>query len=121
MNYSLELTLPGLPKPTNRQNVHWRVRQKHNKLWKQRVFAAAWPFKPPEPLKAARVTIVRHSSVCPDFDGMVSAGKHLIDGLKQAGIIVDDKMSVIGQPTYEWVKAPPKKGFITIKVEERGS
>ncbi len=116
-DYVLELRLEGLPKPTNRSNVHWRVRAKHAKEWKQKAFTASWHLGPPSPLTKAKLTLVRCSSVPIDFDGLVSSFKHVIDGLVQAKILIDDNMSVIGQPTYEWIKGSPKLGYITIKVE----
>jgi len=117
LGYSLEVRLEGLPKPTNRSNVHWRVRAEHAKEWKQKTFTVCWHLRPPEPLTKAKITISRHSSVCPDFDGLVSAGKHILDGLVQAKILVDDKFAVIGQPNYLWFKERPKFGHIIIKVE----
>lgn len=114
--YVLELKIDGLPKPTNRTNVHWRVRHAHAQAWKTKVFSHAWPLKPAHPLTSAALTLTRGSSHPTDFDGLVSSFKHVIDGLVQARVIIDDKMSVIGQPKYEWVKAPRKQGFISIKV-----
>lgn len=66
----------------------------------------------------AKLTLTRYSSKEPDFDGLCSSFKNVIDGLVEAGVIIDDKMSVIGQPTYAWVKCPPKKGKIKVVVEE---
>lgn len=74
--------------------------------------------RPPEPLKYARLTLVRFSSVCPDFDGLVSSWKPVIDGLIHARIIEDDSMKNIGMPKFHWEKAPPKKGWILVRVEE---
>lgn len=115
--YVLEFTLPGLPKTPNGSHGHWRVKYAQSKRWKQAVFTAAWPFKPPQPLDSAILTLIRHSSVQSDFDNLVSSFKACVDGLRQAGIITDDKKINIGQPVYLWQQAPPKKGFITIKVE----
>ncbi len=70
-----------------------------------------------EPLKKAHLTLTRHSSIRPDSDGLVSSFKHVIDGLVDTKIIVDDDYKTIGMPTYLWEKAPAKKGYITIKVE----
>jgi hypothetical protein len=48
----------------------------------------------------------------------VSSFKWVVDGLINAGIIISDKPSVIGQPIYKWMKVAPKKGFIEVKVIE---
>lgn len=118
MSYTLEFKLPGLPKMTNKLRVHWRVKQKHATLWKSIALTeVARNQRPARPLKRAMVTCTRHSSVEPDFDGLVSSFKHIIDALVLAEVIENDKPSVIGQPTYLWRKAPPGKGFVTVKVE----
>ncbi len=116
--YLLEFTLQGLPPMANQQlRGNWRVSYGKARQWKQKVFSVAWPLKPSEPLTSARVTITRCSSKCPDFDGLVSAGKPLIDGLVQAGVLSDDSMRVIGAPTYLHEPAAQRKGRIKIKVE----
>lgn len=117
MTYVLEFSLEGLPKPFNAIKS-WRTRFSEARKWKQAVYAAIdYSKRPASPLDKAKVTIIRHSSVEADFDGMVSAGKYLLDGLKLAGVIVDDKASVIGQPTYIWAKAKQRQGKVTVKVE----
>lgn len=88
------------------------------KKWMGLVDEALQGYKPTTPLAKARVSYVRHSSMEPDWDGLVGAFKPVQDALKKLGIIKDDKMSVIGQPNYLWLKCPPKKGHIEIEVEE---
>lgn len=117
-NYLLEFELEGLPRTTNSLvRSQWRARHNHAVMWKQAVFTKCWHLRPDEPLTKARITITRHSAKCPDFDGMVSASKHVVDGLIQAKIIIDDNMVVVGIPTYLWQRASPRKGKITVKVE----
>ena len=118
MSYSLSFRLPGLPEPINRQMVHWRNRHAQIKKWKAAVaLELESHVKPPQPLTSAVLCLTRNSSVEPDFDGLVSGFKAIIDALVEQGILSDDKMSVIGQPKYEWRKAPPGKGFVQVKVE----
>lgn len=74
--------------------------------------------QPAAPLEKAKLTLERHSSVEPDFDGLVSSFKFIIDGLVDCGVLIGDKTSVIGRPDYQWVKASPKKGKIVVIVEE---
>lgn len=74
--------------------------------------------EPKEPLKKAKVTLSRFSTREPDFDGLVCSFKPILDGLTNSKIIIDDKMSVIGQPTYKWEKIGKGKGKIHILVEE---
>jgi Holliday junction resolvase RusA-like endonuclease len=112
----------GLPKMTNTLRKHWAVILKERKRWKGLVQNAvrlelgntAINFKP---LERAQVTITRFSSTAPDYDGLVSAGKAILDGLVEAGVLVDDNVSVIGAPKYLWEKAAPKMGKVKVKVE----
>lgn len=50
------------------------------------------------------MSLTRYSSGTMDFDNLVSCGKPVIDAIKRAGIIVDDKMTIIGQPAYSQEK-----------------
>lgn len=117
--YRLEITLAGLPESPNRSRYANRFAAANKvKRWKQAVFTKAWPHRPPKPLAKAQITFTRFSSVEPDYDNLVSSFKACGDGLKQAGIIVDDKRSVVGVPTYAWQKCAPRAGRITIEVRE---
>lgn len=73
---------------------------------------------PPRPLTKAKLTLIRHSSRCPDYDGLVVSFKPVVDALKKCGIIADDSMSVIGKPTYEWKKIGVREGKIAVIVDE---
>jgi hypothetical protein len=119
MRYILELTISGLPKTINELNrKHWAVKAKEAKHWKQMIYLLTQKKHPNAPLKKARLVLTRHSAICPDFDGLVSSFKHCIDGLIDAEIIENDKMTNIGQPEYNWVQAKRNAGQITIRVEE---
>lgn len=69
-------------------------------------------------LKKAKLSLIRHSSNECDFDGLVSSFKHVIDGLVVAQVIIDDKSSVIDQPSYSWeFRQRNLGGQISIKIE----
>ena len=116
----IEFELEGLPKTTNaNSNSSWQARYAEAKKWKRAVALAVYALKVPSmPWPRAKVTIVRCSSRRSDFDGLVSAGKHLVDGLIEAKVIVDDSQDHIGQPVYLWEQAPRKGGKVRIIVEE---
>lgn len=120
--YRLQLEIQGLPKTQNRQirAGGWRAVHAEAKKWKQlvgwEIIAAGGP--PAKPFDRARLTLTRFSSSEPDFDGMVASFKACIDGLKAHGVIADDKMSVIGQPTYVWEKCKSREGKVRIVVEQ---
>lgn len=119
MTYSIKFTIHELPLPVNRQtSMHWAQKGKYVKYWHQLVAAAVGAKKPAAPLEKAKITFVRCSSAEPDFDGLVSSFKCICDGLITAGVIVNDKVSNIGQSVYRWEKAKPKHGKIFVCVEE---
>lgn len=119
MSYTLEFELQGLPKMSNQMlRGSWKGRHGNATKWKRAVWAKSWHFKPAQPLERATLTLTRMSSTEPDFDGLVSGFKPVIDGLVECGIIQSDKMSCIGQPKYSWLRAPACKGKIVVKVEE---
>lgn len=117
-SYTLAFTLTGLPKTTNgHSRAHWRSLHKEATKWKRAVRFAI-NIVPDTPIKKAKLLLIRRSSSEPDFDGLVSSFKHVIDGLIKAGIIESDKMSVIGQPEYKWEKVSRGAGHIYIEVKD---
>ena len=115
----LELEIPGLPSCNSAAALGWRVRHAERKAWKGRVSNAVlcklgrWPSTP---LDRARVTLTRCSSVEPDADNLASSFKFILDGLVMAGVIADDKPSVI-DVDFRWERAPRGAGCVRIRVE----
>ena len=118
MTYCLEFSIQGLPLMTNGIRGHWAKTAREARYWRS---LSAWSARehkrPTAPLTRALVTLTRHSSAEPDFDGLVSAMKPILDGLVDAGVIANDKPSCIAQPKYSWIKAKRGQGRITVKVE----
>lgn len=118
--YKLDLIINGLPKMFNvYKGMHWSMYKKEKDAWLKLVRLHLWQAggAPPEPLKKARLKLTRCSSKECDFDGLVHSFKPIIDALKNCGVIEDDRMSVIGQPSYFWAKSVRKQGYIMISVE----
>ncbi len=116
---ALFLEIHGLPKIlSNGSQRNFWARENEKKRWKGMAIAAvrlkAW-FR--EPLKKARIVFTRYSSREPDSDNLAISFKAIRDGLVQAGVIIDDKPSVL-EAIYKWQKASPKQGRITIEVYE---
>lgn len=120
MSYILNLKIIGLPKSTMNANSSWRIRWAQAKKWKDLVAQNIdWSLKPKEPLKKAKVTLTRHAhGRRPDSDNLRSGFKHVLDGLVEAGVLIDDSFEIIGEPIINWVPEKPKHGHITILVEE---
>ncbi len=117
--YELEFEIEGLPKTTNAmRRAHWSVHSRHANMWQLRVANAVQKLRPNEPLSKAKLTLTRCSSNEPDFDGLVSSFKNCIDSLVNCGVLVNDKVSNIGQPEYKWEYAKKGRGKIRIKVLE---
>lgn len=121
MTYELKFEIQDLPSSTNSLGrKHWAIKAREARKWRQLVcltIASEGHRKPQTPLKKATLKLVRFSSVCPDADGIVSSFKHVIDGLVDAKIIANDKISNIGFPKYDWQPAPRGKGKILIHVQ----
>lgn len=119
MSYTLDFEINDLPLPTNQQmSMHWTKKGAYVKHWHRMVSLLVGSKKPTKPLPKAVLTLTRFSSSEPDFDGLVSSFKPVIDALIVCGVLVNDKPSNIGQSKYLWEKAKPKQGKIKIKVEE---
>lgn len=74
---------------------------------------------PQKPLEKAKVILTRHTSISSsqmDADNLAISFKPIMDGLVEAGVLIDDNMDVIGQPEVRMEKAPPKKGFVTVEI-----
>lgn len=115
--YTLNITVPGLPKRINQMSGRtWYVRSAESKKWLSSI--SAYATIPPNPIRRAKLTLVRFSSRCPDYDGLVSSFKHVIDALVTLRILEDDSMIHIGMPDFMWVITDRGKGKIQIIVEE---
>ncbi|MEY5061664.1 MAG: hypothetical protein RIS45_1585 [Planctomycetota bacterium] len=118
---TLDLVIHGLPSCNSAAAVHWRKRHAERQAWKSHVTGAVLAKLgrfPSKPLERARVTLTRCSSQEPDADNLASSFKFVLDGLKLAGVIEDDKPSCIGTPEFRWEKTGPKVGCVRIRVEE---
>lgn len=133
--YRLELTIAYLP-PMNTAHTrrHWAVASKEANWARLRIRTAVGDnLRPPKPLHRARILCERHSSVMSDRGNVAQSFKPFVDALlpsvwketkngpvwiARANIIEDDNPVVLVEESYEWVPAPPKKGFIRIVVEE---
>lgn len=127
MKYRLEIFLKGPahePHPPNenaKRRMHFFNRSRSANMWKRIVLAQILiSQKPEEPLTKAKVTLIRYTTkrrIC-DGDAIPSACKPIVDGLKIAGIIIDDKWRVIGMPIYDQKECDKESEGIKVIVEE---
>ena len=121
MSYILRFQLLGLPRMANIHDgkSHWRYADQERKKWQSAVEAEVLQAgKPFAPLKRAKLTLIRFSSVEPDFDGLVRGMKSIVDGLVRSGVLEDDKLSNTGPWNCLWEKTLPKAGRVVVIVEE---
>lgn len=117
--YTFEFEIDKLPKMYNQlTRGGWFVRMKHTKAWHLEVHIAVSKNRPVAPLKKAKLTLTRCSSNRPDFDGLTSGFKPVIDGLIRAGVLENDDFKVIGIPDYQHERAKRGEGKIRVKIEE---
>lgn len=93
----MKITIKGIPPSLNefagRKNA-WGYRGCKNS-WTQKVWACALKQRPPKPFEHAKVTITYYFRTAHRHDADNYAGKFLLDGLTEAGIIVDDDLNHI--------------------------
>lgn len=120
MTYRLSFELTGLPRMQNPsgRGQHWRTIAGERKQWKTLVWAAAQGKLPRVPLARFTLTLVRVSSVQCDYDGLVSGFKAIVDGLREARVIADDKIANTGAWRCSWEKCKPGQGKVRVTVEE---
>ena len=123
MSYRLHFRHDRLPDMNTRASRrHAYVQSGIAKRWREIVEGYVLEAgKPDKPLEVARVTLVRHSSVQPDYDNMAASWKSaILDPLVKHGVLANDrpKNFVGGHPDYAWAPAPRGKGYVTVTVEE---
>lgn len=119
MSYKFEIVIPELPKTANSigKASIWHS-QNERKKWRSIMSHMVLSHKEPSwPLPKATLTCTRCSSSEPDIDNLYSSFKFVIDGLVHAGVIADDKPSVLDLKC-RWEKARPKEGHIRLLIEE---
>lgn len=117
-NFNLVIEIKGLPKlPNISMYKHWTTKYRDVQKWKRLVINACYGKAPSAPLQKAKIIYTRYSAKKPDYDNCVSSFKALQDGLKEAGIIIDDSWNTITS-VYAWETAKQRQGRIKIEIRE---
>jgi len=106
---------------------HWSTKKKETDYWhrlvqyqvsriryKQKLLVATDSI--PKPLTTYQLELARHSASEPDYDGLVGSFKLVVDGLRHANVIADDKLSNSGPWNVSWVKCAKNQGKIEVRV-----
>lgn len=115
LSHKIVLRIDGLPKMANGGHGSWGQDHKRKKKWKTLVARELVGLAPPKPFSWIYVEFIRHSSVEPDYDGLVHGFKALRDALVKFGFVKDDKNRNM-EAVYRWEKAEAKKGFVEIVI-----
>jgi hypothetical protein len=122
----IEIGIAGIPtRPNENRRLHWSARAKDEKIWRNSARLSALDalrrsgHADDYPLRRAAIEYVfvleRASG---DLDGLVAAAKPLLDGIVEAGVLVDDRVGVLVALSSRWVRGP-RKGVI-IRIREVG-
>lgn len=121
MSFSAFVRINDLPLMSNELlRGGWKRKHAQAKKWKALVAIHFAKLRPPQPLLKANLNLTRASARQPDYDGLVSGFKSIIDGLVESEILANDTRDVIGVPQYDWLKAPQGKGHVLISVKDLG-
>lgn len=115
----IEIGVAGIPtRPNENRRLHWSARAKGEKEWRETAVAAARyalrssgraDFYPLRRATLEYVFVLERASG--DLDGLVAASKPLLDGIVEAGVLVDDRVGVLVAISARWVRGP-RKGVI---------
>lgn len=129
IEFVLDKPAPSLNELLRMERAHWSRRRKYKKQLAAEVLMAlreAGHGLPASPMRRVRLTITRGSSGVLDADNLAGGLKELVDLLvwptarnpHGLGLIVDDNNECILARDYQQVKAPPKKGWTCVRIEE---
>lgn len=118
--YKIETSFNQLPLSLNRalRTNRYKSNQK-NKVWDLLVLGKTRFKLPPEPLKKARIKIVRHFYRTLDYDGLVGSLKPVVDAFVSAGVLKSDSWEVLGVWEVSQEFRPKSQGgLLTVIIEE---
>lgn len=114
----ITLKIKDLPKmPNTLIRKHWAIITKEKNKWHGLVKLFLGHQTPKAPFKKAKLVLTRYSMRAPDYDGLVGSFKYVVDGLVKAGVIIDDKITVIGNSDYKWEKCKKLEQRIEVTIE----
>lgn len=123
MSSVVRIYVDGIPpRPNAQRREHWSKRATSSRIARDQAknlaleaisLAGADLVLPIDPA-ALYLTFVL-SAARGDLDGLVSAAKPLVDGLKDAGVIRDDNVSRVSRLIVGWKRGPGPGVWITVR------
>ena len=115
--YRLTIFIDAIPESLNvSMRTHYFQYNSKKKFWNELVRMHCINKLPKEPLKKAHLKITMHFWRMLYYDGFVGSLKPVVDALIYAGVISDDRWSVVGKWDVDQVYRPKKDGPL-LKIE----
>jgi hypothetical protein len=126
MKYTLIFEHKELPPTVNElKRMNKYAYAKIRNYWTWVLISEVSKNPPPHPLDRYKLTLIRCSSVEPDYDGLVGSFKVVVDSMQVkisknvhgAGLTTGDSFNNTGAWNCSWMKAKQGQGSIIVKVE----
>lgn len=122
----IEVAIAGIPTPPNEnRRLHWSKRAAGEKQWRETAHLSALVAVRASGL-ADSLPIVRAeleyvfllTAARGDLDNLVAACKPLVDGLRDAGVIVDDSVGRLVSISARWRRS--ERRGVVLRIREAG-
>lgn len=93
-----KVTCRRVPYNTANRAMHWTVKSLWKKAWEEEVYWAVIKNRKSLgklPIKFARIEVILSNTRLMDYDGAYASVKPILDGLRYAGVILDDSPKYI--------------------------
>ena len=125
MSNSIQITTDRLPHPKVRGNARGNLRYRNLLIAEERQYMGELlsdlmlENRPYGPYKKAKATFNYWNNREIDWDNFLIGCKAWMDAIVEAGILVDDKPSVLSIVLDSWHKCKKGEEKVVIKIEER--
>lgn len=118
--YYNKIYINQIPKSLNISlRTHYFKSNKQNKVWDRDIKILIGNNLPKEPLKKAKIKIVRHFYRTLDYDGLVGSLKPVVDAIVDCGVLESDSWNVLGVWDVSQVFRSKKDGpLLEIEIQE---
>jgi Holliday junction resolvase RusA-like endonuclease len=119
MLYSLTFTINVLPITLNKAlRGSWKKWHGNFDVIQKIIHLKTIKTRPKVPIQKAHITLTRYSAGTLDRDNMFFTFKPVIDGLVNAGVIIDDGFNQVKELTPIQIKSKRKEARIEVHVQE---
>lgn len=116
----IRIFIAGSPMPPNAtRREHWSVRSKDSETFRNAAFLTAqqamrksadtFPYEPA--ILRYDFSLLRRSG---DLDGLIAAAKPILDGIVDAGVLVDDRVGKLDEVAAAWFPGQERGVWVSI-------